>query len=136
MKKELNDIILKQSDALKTLLEALERQHSFIVKKDVFGMEKCMTEIEECNRSIAACEVKRRELTQGKSMSQIVEESSDEELDKNYRDIKKLIQETILQKDSNDLLIKQGLSYTNRMLSIMNPDRSAKTYNPYGKMKR
>ena len=58
------------------------------------------------------------------------------ELENNYYKIKNLLQEVVLQKDTNELLIKQGLSFTNRILNVLNPVRETKTYNAYGKVKK
>ena len=67
-------------------------------------------------------------------MKDIVFESNDKELDRIYRDVKIILSNITLQKDTNDLLIKQQLSYTNRMLSIINPQRKNGTYNAYGRV--
>ena len=136
MHKELNDIIINEAKALDELLKALEEQHGYIVKKDILGMERCVSIIEQGNREIAAWEVNRRDNTKGRAMSLVIEEEKNEELETNYRKIKMLLQETLVQKETNELLIKQGLSFTNRILGIINPDRSVKTYNSYGKVKR
>jgi flagellar biosynthesis/type III secretory pathway chaperone len=136
LKIELNNIIVNEIAAISKLLEALEKQHSCLVKSDAITLESCVKEIEECNRAIAAAEVKRRELTKGRAMGEIVDEIGNRELEDNYRSIRRLLEETRIQKDTNDLLIKQGLSFTNKILSIINPSRTSKTYNSYGKVSR
>lgn len=136
MKEELNNIILGELDAVNSLLKALEEQHENILKNDALGMEASVNKIDGCNKSIAEWEVKRRKLINGDSMSQLVREFNDEDIESNYRKIKRIIEETIVQKDMNELLIKQGLGYTTRLLNILNPDRAAKTYNSYGKVAR
>ena len=60
----------------------------------------------------------------------------DEELENGYRRIQNLLNEMILQKDTNDLLIKQQLSFTNKLLNLINPKRDIQTYNSYGSIKR
>jgi flagellar biosynthesis/type III secretory pathway chaperone len=136
LREALNNIIVSEIDTIKNLLAALEKQHSYLIKSDALTLENCVKEIEECNRSIAACEVKRRELTNGRAMSELVDEIGDKEVIENYRKIRMLLEETRIQKDTNDLLIKQGLGFTNRVLGILNPSRSPKTYNSYGKIYR
>jgi flagellar biosynthesis/type III secretory pathway chaperone len=136
LRHELNDIIGNEIDAINKLLLALEKQHSCLVKSDAITLEGCVKEIEECNRAIAAIEVKRRELTKGRAMSEIVDEIGDRELEDNYRSIRRLLEETKVQKEANDLLIKQGLGFTNKVLGILNPSRTPKTYNSYGKVYR
>ncbi len=136
MKKELNEIVINETEAVQKLLEAIEKQYSCLVESDAIVLESCIEEIEECNRSIAAWEMKRREITKGRAMSEIVDEIGDNALEDNYRKIRRLLEEVRLQKDTNELLIKQGLGYTNRLLSILNPSRAPKTYGANGKMYR
>lgn len=136
MKDELNNIITAETASVKELLDALDNQFQCILKSDARTMEQCVERIQQCNKKIAEFEVKRREITKGESIRKIVEEINDKELDNNFRNMKKLLQETIQQKDTNELLIKQGLVYTNKMLGILNPDRKSKTYNSYGKVGR
>lgn len=137
---QLNELIMLQREALETLLKALEEQHLYIVKNDVFQMEAVIEKIQSCNQQVASVELKRREITKGlledKTLPKLVEELDNRELEESFRDLRKIIESVKLQKDTNDLLIKQGLSFTNRMLMILNPDRQAKTYNGYGKIQR
>lgn len=65
-----------------------------------------------------------------------IQKGNNEALDNLYRSIVKILEEITLQKDTNELLIKQSLSYTNRMLSYINPNRNTVTYDSYGKFKR
>lgn len=136
MKQELNHIVAMELISVENLLKALEKQHSCLIKSNPIELENCVAEIENCNRAIANWEVKRREVTQGRPMSEIIDEIKDNELEQNYRKIKRMLEETIIQKDTNDLLIKQGLGFTNRILNILNPTRTPKTYNSYGKIHR
>ncbi|KGK86050.1 flagellar protein FlgN [Clostridium sp. HMP27] len=133
---DLKSIVINEKRALETLLERLEKQHKFVVKNDVFNMDSIVRDINESLREIASIEMERRNLTTGKDMSKIVEEFGDEELEREYREIKKLLHSLELQKSINELLIKQSLSFTNKMLQYINPDRSVKTYGAYGKMKK
>lgn len=138
MKLQLNELMIVQLQALGALLQLLEEQHLYIVKNDVFSMEAVVEKIQSCNQQIAAMEIKRREITkdllENKTFGKLIEELDDKELEKNFRNIRKMLEEVKLQKDTNDILIKQGLSFTNKMLMILNPDRQAKTYNGYGKI--
>jgi len=58
---------------------------------------------------------------------------NNEELENNYRSIKKLLEEIQLQRETNELLIRQGLGFTTQMLNVLNPNKGPKTYNAYGK---
>ncbi len=136
MREELNKIIIQEIEAVDTLLLALEEQHRCIVINDIFAMEACVDNIKDANKSIANMEVQRRKLTENRTMGSIIEELRDEELENNYYKIKQLLQEVVLQKDTNELLIKQGLSFTNRILNVLKPVREVATYNAYGKVKK
>ncbi len=137
---QLKEIMKNQVVALKELLKILEEQHEYVVKNDVFKMEACVEKIQECNQKNASIELRRRQLTKDelkdKTFSKLIEEINDKELENIFRNIRSLLEEVRLQKDTNELLIKQGLAYTNKMLVLLNPDRQAKTYNAYGKVGR
>ncbi|MEW9093529.1 MAG: flagellar protein FlgN [Clostridiaceae bacterium] len=135
MKEKLNNIILEETKFLEKLLVALEKQHEYITKNEVFKMEAVVQEIQNLNVEIAKWEMERRNLTKGRGMLEIVEELGDSEIENNYRKIRALVEELKTQKELNEALIRQGLGYTTKMLQILNPDRSAKTYGAYGKMK-
>ncbi|MGV8982686.1 flagellar protein FlgN [Clostridium sp.] len=136
MKDKLNKIIVEEIEAIGILLLALEEQHRCIVKNDIFGMEACVDKIKKANINIAHSEVERRSITENRAMTELLEEVNDQELTGNYNKIKRLLQEVVLQKDTNELLIKQGLSFTNRILNVLNPVRESKTYNAHGKVKK
>lgn len=133
---ELTNVIREQRSALDELLEKLDEQYKLIMKKDIFGLEGIVEEIQLCNKKIAELEVARRKITGNNSIRVIVEESGSDELDKEYREIQKTLHMMSIQKETNDILIKQGLSYTNRMLALINPKRENGVYNSYGQVKR
>lgn len=136
MNKELlNEIILREQEALKKLLQLLEKQHELILKNDIFGLEAIVEEIQNCNKEVAQIEVERRAIVKGNSMAALVESFNDDDLDKNFRNVKMLLSELELQKDTNELLIRQGLSFSTRILNIINPNKNVKTYNSYGKVR-
>lgn len=135
-KDALNLIILKEYDALNKLLGLLDEQHGMLVKNDIFGLEDIVTKIQVCNKEIAEAEVERRSITNGNSMKEIVASFKDDIIDRNYRKLKKLLSEVKLQKDTNEMLIRQGLGFSVKMLNVLNPDRNKKTYNSYGKLGR
>lgn len=135
MVQKLNKVMVQETEAVRNLLLELEEQHRCIIVNDIFGMEACVNKIKEANKNIAFMEVERRGLTKNRPMGIIIEEAHNLELEKNYNIIKMLLEEVILQKDTNELLIRQGLSFTNKMLNVLNPSRETKTYNAYGKVK-
>ena len=136
MKEELNNIIVKESEALEELIALLESQVKFALEDKIMDLEFIVPKIEDCNKKIAELEMARRGLTMGEPMSKIINEAKDVQLEENYRKIKQLIEAAIVQKDFNMEQIKQGLHFTNKILNILNPDRGIKTYNAYGKMKK
>ncbi|SUY47505.1 FlgN protein [Clostridium putrefaciens] len=134
MKIELKDIINEESICLKDLLNLLEKQHEYILKDEVFKLEAIVEHIENCNKTIAKAEVKRRAVTKGRAMSEIIKELNDEELEDSYRDIKGFVESLVLQKDFNESLLKQKIGYTTKMLNIINPKRQNTTYNSLGRV--
>ena len=133
---ELKKVLLSEEKEIRELLNILENQHKLLVKKDIFGLEAIVEEIQNRNKLVAESEVNRRRVLGKNSLKEVVNNSKDEELDLIYRNIQKLLEEIVLQKETNDLLIKQQLTFTNRMLNIINPKREIPTYNSYGNMKR
>jgi len=136
MKEKLNVVMTQEINAIRVLLLRLEEQHRCIVVNDIFGLEACVSKIKDANKNIAHMEVERRKLTENRAMREIIEEIRDVELENNFYKIKNLLQEVVLQKDTNELLIKQGLSFTNRILNVLNPARETPIYNAYGKVKK
>ena len=70
------------------------------------------------------------------SLTQFVSEQNNEELKEAYENIKKTLDEVKAKKETNDILIKQRLSFNSRMLAILNPSREIKTYNSYGGLRK
>lgn len=128
------EILYKEQNALIELLKLLDRQYKSLIEKDVFALEGIVDEIRIANKVVAESEVERRRLIGSKSMKDLVLTSDNKELDILYRNIKKILHSITVQKDTNELLIRQGLSYTNRLLTIINPRREVKTYNSYGRV--
>ncbi|MDP4145957.1 MAG: flagellar protein FlgN [Bacillota bacterium] len=136
MVEELKNIIVQEAEALEQLLCELEYQHKCIVKNDFLGLEECVDKIKNCNINIAEYEMERRKITNGRPMSVIIEEIGDSETERYYRNITRMLTELKTQKETNELLIKQGLVFSTKMLNIFSPGyRNNKTYNSYGKIR-
>lgn len=133
---ELKRVLLVEEKEIRELLNILEHQHKLLVKKDIFGLEAIVEEIQNKSKLVAKSEVNRRQVLGQNSLKEVVKNSKDEDLDSIYRNIQKLLEEIVLQKETNDLFIKQQLTFTNRMLNIINPKREIPTYNSYGNIKR
>lgn len=136
MKEKLKDIMVKEYNQLKNLLDSLDKQHQLFLENDIFALENMVKVIENNNKSIAELEVERRKVVGTNSMREVVRVLKDEELENNYRNINKLLQEIKVQKESNELLFRQGLVFTNRVLNIFSPNRNLKTYNSLGRVGR
>lgn len=133
---ELKEEVRHEKKAVEKQLELLDKQHSLIMKNDPIALECVANEIKVINKEIAESEISKRKILNGKSLREFVFSSKDIELEELFRDMKIKVELLALQNETNKILIKQQLSYTNRMLMILNPDRQAKTYNSYGKLGR
>ncbi|GAA0746566.1 flagellar protein FlgN [Clostridium oceanicum] len=136
MKNELRQILKDELSISKDLLTALENQHEFLANKKAFELDKIARDIESISKEIAKCEIERRKIVKDRKMSDVLKEINDNEIDKIYKECLNILREVKLQKDTNEILIKQGLSLTTNMLNILNPDKSPKTYSSYSSYKR
>lgn len=114
----------------------LEIQCKMIMEKDVFGLESIVDKIGDESKVIAQLEVERRKIIKDQSLVQLVNSSSNNELKKSYDELMKVLQDAVEKKNTSELLLKQQLMFTNKMLNIINPNKEAKTYNSYGNLSR
>jgi len=133
MKDKLKEILMAQFKALSTLLASLDEQFLALTGNEVFKLEVIVAQIDSNCRQVAKCEIERRNLLGDKEIGLVIEGIGDKQLDLDYRNIKKLIAKLQVQKETNDMLIRQGFAFTSKVLNILNPDRTPKTYNSYGK---
>lgn len=136
MKNQLKGILEEELKAIKALTDILEAQHELLVLQDVFKLEAITNDIDDCSRNLARAEGLRRSLTGKESIKKIVEEVNEKEITDIYDEITKAINALVIQKETNELLIKQSLSYTNSMLAMISPKKETVVYNGYGKIKR
>ena len=136
MSNNLYEVLTLEEKKLKELLSLLDKQYKLILNRDIFGMEAIVEEIKVKNKEVAETEVDRRRFLGNTSIKDYILNSNNSNLDDSYRSIQKLLNEMILQKDTNELLIKQQLSFTNKMLNLINPKKEIATYNSYGSIKR
>lgn len=136
MIKELIELMHDQNNDLKELLELLETQYKMIISKDVFALEGLVDKINECGKRIAKEEVQRRNITGNESIKEIVNNSDNEELKRIFGEIQTTLNNVILQKETNDILLKQKILFNNKMLQILNPNRENKMYNSYGNLSK
>ena len=136
MLEQLKVIIKKEKAAVEKQLALLDKQNSLIMKNDAMKLELVVEEIKNANKDIAEFEVAKRQLLNGRNFKETVFQSKDKELEELFREMRKTVDLLRLQNETNSILIKQQLSYTNRMLTILNPNREAKVYNSYGNIRR
>lgn len=133
---ELKNLIKEQHEHLKKLLLLLDVQCKMIINKDIFGLESIVEKLNDESKLIAQIEVARRKMLGNESIVEFIHKSNDYALQELYNELLNTLRDTIDKKKTNEILIKQQLTFTNRMLNIMNPDRQIKTYNSYGSLSK
>ncbi len=133
---ELIEVIKNENKALEHLLSLLNKQCEYIMKKDVFSLEEIVEEIKICNKTIAQKEVERRKIIGNNSINVLVNESDNKELKDEFKNIKNMIRQVQYQKETNDMLLKQEISFNTQILNIINPRRETKTYTSMGNLIR
>ena len=133
MEEKIKLSLKEEIKVLKELLQLLDDQHKYISFKKTFELDKVSTDIEEKCKQLAEKEMNRRKLIGDSSMQELIKHTKDDELKVRYKETLNTLREIKIQKDSNDMLIKQAISLTTNMLTILNPDRTPKTYGPYGR---
>ncbi|MEW9923915.1 flagellar export chaperone FlgN [Clostridium butyricum] len=136
MEKEFIELMRNQEVKLEELLILLKVQQDMIMKKDTFGLEGLVDKLNECSKIIAKEEVARRKFLGEYSLVDIINKCNNEELKHVYEKLRNTLNEIILQKETNSLLLKQELIFTNKMLNVINPDREIKTYNSFGGLRK
>lgn len=133
---ELIKLMIDQEKDLSKLLELLEIQCKMVVKKDLFGLEGLVDKLITVSKEIAKEEIQRRKILGENNISKLVKDSHNIELEQAYTNIKNTLKKVMSQKETNEMLLKQQLLFTNKMLTMMNPDRRIKTYNSTGNFAR
>lgn len=136
MVNELIKLMLDQEKHLKKLSELLDIQYDMIMKKDLFGLEGLIDKLNECSKIIAKEELERRKLLGENSISETVNKSNNTELKQSYKNIRDTLKSVLSKKETNEMLLKQKILFNTKMLNIMSPNRSIKTYNSYGNLSR
>lgn len=136
MNPELKLVMFEEKKLLHELLDLLDKQYEAIVDKELMILETLTERIEEAGKNLAAIEIKRRSLVKDDSFSELIESSEDIHVKEIYEDIKRVLNNLELQKNTNDTIIKQNLFFANKMISVIKPSKSTGTYNSYGKVGR
>lgn len=133
MELKLQQIMSEEYRVLDALYESLLEQNKYLLSREVFSLDKIVKVIEAKSRDVANLEIERRKITKDRSMREVIKEFKDKELENSYNTIVELLDKLKFQKDTNEMLIKQSLGFTNQMLRAINPGVGAKTYNAFGK---
>ncbi|MEY7998817.1 flagellar protein FlgN [Clostridium sp. Mt-5] len=135
MSLQLMNIMNSEYSVLKELLQALDEQNQYLIKREVFKLDKIVKVLEEKSKTVAFWEVERRKITKNKAMREVIVEAKDENMKRTYDNIVELLEKVQFQKDTNQALIKQWLGFTNQMLRAISPASAGavRTYNALGK---
>lgn len=136
MNSELKLVIFEQKKELQDLLDLLDKQYDLILKKDVVGLDKIKSEIEVSAKNIASIEIKRRKIISEEEFKLFLENTDDQHIIDVHKQIKSILNSLQIQKNTNDILIKQRLFFVNKMINVIKPSKGIGTYNSYGKIGR
>lgn len=125
-------ILDNEANILNNLLSLLEIQHKAVVKNDIETMESIVDKLIEKGKQIEKAENQRKNLLGGVSIKEA--SNNDGELDRKVRDIKKIVSEINVQKKTNDLLLRQGINFNEKVISIISGKRSSLVYGNNGKL--
>ena len=135
MNPELKVIIYEQRKLFKELLSLLDEQYDLILGKDAKLLDKVAKKLESISSDIAKLEIQRRNLIGSDfSMQTLIEKTDDENIKEAYEEIVNTIKMIQIQKESNDMLLKQKLFFTKKMLNMIKPSQGIGTYNNYGQV--
>lgn len=135
MNSQLKVIIFEEKNIIKNLLTLLDEQYNLIIDKDVIKMDKIAKKLDEVAKDLARIEIKRRNIMGSEaSMKEVVEASNDEKIKQAYEEIQTTLKMIEIQKEANEILIKQRLFFTKKMINCIKPNKGIGTYNAYGQV--
>ncbi|WP_270659152.1 flagellar protein FlgN [Paraclostridium bifermentans] len=135
MNPELKVIIYEQRKLFREVLNLLDEQYNLILGKDVKLLEKVAKKLENASRNVAKLEIQRRNIVGSNfSMGSLIEESDDKNIKETYEEIKQTIKMIEIQKESNDVILKQKLFFNKKMLNVLKPSQGIGTYNYSGQV--
>ncbi|MCC3862825.1 flagellar protein FlgN [Terrisporobacter petrolearius] len=135
MNSQLKVVIFEEKNIIKNLLTLLDEQYNLIIDKDVIKMDKIAKELDESAKNLARIEIKRRNIMGSESsMKEVVDDSDDEKIKQAYEEIQATLKMIEIQKEANEILIKQRLFFTQKMINCIKPNKGIGTYNAYGQV--
>lgn len=138
MNPRLIKIMSEELNTLESLLNLLENQYNLLVsiEKDVVKISQIAEEIDLVIKNIANYEIEKKQILQGKSLGEVVEKYNDEKVSNVYVKTLNLLDIIAMQKDTNNVFVKQQLFFTKSMIRAITPKRNAEVYDSYGKIKK
>lgn len=138
MNPRLIKIMSEELNMLESLLILLENQYNLLVsiEKDVVKISQIAEEIDSIIKNIANYEIEKKQILQGRSLNKVVEEYNDEKISSMYSKTLNLLDTIAMQKDANNVFVKQQLFFTKSMIRAITPKRNAEVYDNCGKIKK
>lgn len=135
---DLKVILYEEKEELDNIINLLDLQLDYILKKDIKNLNKLNKRLESASKNLATLELKRRHaIGDENEFLDFIETTEDEFLKDIYREIKDLLRSVSRQQEFNVDLIKKELNFTKRIIDVMKPSNSeVGTYNAKGQMSR
>ncbi|WP_024621281.1 flagellar protein FlgN [Metaclostridioides mangenotii] len=135
---DLKVVLYEEKEELDNMINLLDVQLDYILKKDIKKLNKLNKKLESASRNLATIEIKRRQIIgEDSEFIEFIEITEDTFLKNIYREIKILITGVSSQQKFNVDLIKKELNFTKRLMEFMKPKNSeVSTYNAKGQISR
>lgn len=138
MNNRLKEIMKSELTLLETLLNLLDNQYNLLVspKKDIVEISNVAEQIDMHLRDIVSFELEKKNILGDSSLSKIVENENDEEMSEIYTKTLQVLDVISMQKNTNDMFIKQQLFFTKSMIRAITPKKNAEMYDSFGKIRK
>ncbi|GAA0223564.1 flagellar protein FlgN [Metaclostridioides mangenotii] len=135
---DLKVVLYEEKEELDNMINLLDVQLDYILKKDIKNLNKLNKKLESASRNLATIEIKRRQIIgEDSEFIEFIEITEDDFLKNIYREIKILLKGVSSQQKFNVDLIKKELNFTKRLMEFMKPKNSeVSTYNAKGQISR
>lgn len=138
MSSSLLKVMEEELEILKILLNLLEKQYNLLtgVEKDIVEISKIAEEIDVKIKQVASFEIEKKNILKNQSLLSVVESYKDEYALYVYNETLKVLDTIAIQKDTNNIFIKQQLFFTKSLIRAITPKQNADIYDSYGKIKK
>lgn len=138
MSSSLLKVMEEELEILKILLNLLEKQYNLLtgVEKDIVEISKIAEEIDVKIKQVASFEIEKKNILKNQSLLSVVESYKDEYALCVYNETLKVLDMIAVQKDTNNIFIKQQLFFTKSLIRAITPKQNADIYDSYGKIKK